>query len=64
VVGLTNIVIADVPTPIGLPFAFFPMSEKSLVQICKLLDPDKVETNPPGTASGEDASQYSIKVQI
>ena len=23
VVGLTNLVIADVPTPIGLPFAFF-----------------------------------------
>lgn len=29
VVGLTNLVIADVPTPIGLPFAFFPMSETS-----------------------------------
>ncbi len=29
VVGLTNLVIADVPTPIGLPFAFFPMSEQS-----------------------------------
>ncbi|MGL2967412.1 putative LPS assembly protein LptD [Flavobacterium sp. XGLA_31] len=29
VVGLTNMVIADVPTPIALPFAFFPMSEKS-----------------------------------
>ena len=29
VVGLTNMVIADVPTPIGLPFAFFPMSETS-----------------------------------
>lgn len=29
VIGLTNMVIADVPTPIGLPFAFFPMSEKS-----------------------------------
>lgn len=27
VVGPTNMVIADVPTPIGLPFAFFPMSE-------------------------------------
>lgn len=27
VVGLTNMVIADVPTPVGLPFAFFPMSE-------------------------------------
>ena len=27
VVGLTNMYIADVPTPIGLPFAFFPMTE-------------------------------------
>ncbi|MGG7036826.1 MAG: putative LPS assembly protein LptD [Flavobacterium sp.] len=27
VVGFTNMVIADVPTPIALPFAFFPMSE-------------------------------------
>jgi len=30
VTGVTNMVIADVPTPIGLPFAFFPMSEKSV----------------------------------
>ena len=29
VVGLTNMVIADVPTPLVLPFAFFPMTEKS-----------------------------------
>ena len=29
VVGLTNMVIADVPTPIGLPFGYFPMSEKA-----------------------------------
>lgn len=27
VVGVTNMYIADVPTPIGLPFAFFPMSD-------------------------------------
>ena len=27
VTGLTNMYIADVPTPIGLPFAFFPLSE-------------------------------------
>lgn len=26
VTGVTNMVIADVPTPIGLPFAFFPLS--------------------------------------
>ncbi|MFC6095953.1 putative LPS assembly protein LptD [Flavobacterium qiangtangense] len=29
VVGLTNLVIADVPVPLGVPFAFFPMSNKS-----------------------------------
>jgi lipopolysaccharide assembly outer membrane protein LptD (OstA) len=29
VVGFTNMVIADVPTPIMLPFAFFPMTETS-----------------------------------
>ncbi|RTL13675.1 MAG: LPS-assembly protein LptD [Flavobacteriaceae bacterium] len=29
VAGLTNMVIMDVPTPIGLPFAYFPMSEKN-----------------------------------
>lgn len=30
VTGATNMVIQGVPTPIGLPFAFFPMSEKSV----------------------------------
>ncbi len=29
VAGLTNMVIADVPTPIGLPFAYFPITDKS-----------------------------------
>jgi lipopolysaccharide assembly outer membrane protein LptD (OstA) len=29
VVGFTNMYIADVPTPLALPFAFFPMSETS-----------------------------------
>lgn len=29
VVGTTNMVIADVPTPIALPFAFFPITDKS-----------------------------------
>jgi lipopolysaccharide assembly outer membrane protein LptD (OstA) len=29
VTGLTNMVIEGVPTPIGVPFAFFPMTEKS-----------------------------------
>ena len=30
VVGPTNMVIANVPTPLGLPFAYFPMSEESV----------------------------------
>lgn len=29
VVGFTNMYIADVPTPLALPFAFFPMTEKA-----------------------------------
>lgn len=29
VVGLTNLVIADVPTPVALPFGFFPMTDKA-----------------------------------
>jgi lipopolysaccharide assembly outer membrane protein LptD (OstA) len=28
--GVTNMVIADVPTPLGVPFAFFPMTEESV----------------------------------
>ncbi|WP_338733987.1 putative LPS assembly protein LptD [Mangrovimonas cancribranchiae] len=28
VVGPTNMVIADVPTPVGLPFGFFPLTDK------------------------------------
>lgn len=31
VAGLTNMVIANVPTPIALPFAFFPMSKETSV---------------------------------
>jgi hypothetical protein len=27
ITGLTNLVIADVPTPIALPFAYFPLSK-------------------------------------
>ncbi|VXB62428.1 Organic solvent tolerance protein OstA [Flavobacterium sp. 9AF] len=29
VAGLTNLVIVDVPTPVGLPFAYFPMTNES-----------------------------------
>jgi len=31
ITGLTNMVIADVPTPIALPFAYFPMSSEESV---------------------------------
>ncbi|SDX88903.1 putative LPS assembly protein LptD [Flavobacterium degerlachei] len=31
VTGLTNMVIADVPTPIALPFAYFPLSKETAV---------------------------------
>ena len=31
VTGLTNMVIADVPTPLALPFAFFPMSKETSI---------------------------------
>lgn len=31
VVGITNLYIADVPTPIGIPFGFFPLSSKRSV---------------------------------
>ncbi|WP_166670576.1 putative LPS assembly protein LptD [Flavobacterium sp. 270] len=31
IVGLTNMVIADVPTPLALPFAYFPMSQEKSV---------------------------------
>ncbi|TVZ55264.1 hypothetical protein OD91_0510 [Lutibacter sp. Hel_I_33_5] len=30
IVGLSNLVVADVPTPFFLPFAYFPQSEKSI----------------------------------
>ncbi|MGL5112396.1 MAG: putative LPS assembly protein LptD [Flavobacterium sp.] len=31
ITGLTNMVIADVPTPLALPFAYFPMSKETSV---------------------------------
>lgn len=31
VTGLTNMVIADVPTPLALPYAFFPMSKETSI---------------------------------
>ncbi|WP_428225019.1 putative LPS assembly protein LptD [Flavobacterium sp.] len=45
VTGLTNMVIADVPTPIGVPFAFFPMTEKATSGI---IMPTYGQTNQQG----------------
>ncbi len=46
VAGLTNMYIADVPTPIGLPFAFFPMEKKRSVS--GILIPSFSESNERG----------------
>ncbi|MEO8515733.1 MAG: putative LPS assembly protein LptD [Flavobacterium sp.] len=45
VTGLVNMVIADVPTPLGLPFAFFPMTEESTSGI---IPPTFGDTNARG----------------
>ena len=45
VTGLTNMVIADVPTPIGVPFAFFPMTEEATSGI---IMPTYGQTNQQG----------------
>ena len=47
VVGFTNMVIADVPTPLALPFAFFPMTEKSR---SGLIIPTYTDSNTRGFA--------------
>ena len=46
VTGLTNMVIANVPTPIALPFAFFPMSKET--SISGLLLPSYNDSNNRG----------------
>lgn len=45
VTGVTNLVIEDVPTPIGLPFAFFPMAQKA---VSGFIIPSFGETNLRG----------------
>jgi lipopolysaccharide assembly outer membrane protein LptD (OstA) len=45
VTGLTNMFIADVPTPIGLPFAYFPLTKK---QTSGLIFPSFGEDNNRG----------------
>ncbi|TVZ51094.1 putative LPS assembly protein LptD [Dokdonia sp. Hel_I_53] len=46
VAGLTNMYIADVPTPIGIPFAFFPMEKERSVS--GFLIPSFNESNERG----------------
>lgn len=46
VTGLTNMVIANVPTPIALPFAFFPMSKET--SISGLILPSYNDSNNRG----------------
>ena len=46
VTGLTNMVIANVPTPIALPFAFFPMSKET--SISGILLPSYNDSNTRG----------------
>ncbi|MGO4904072.1 putative LPS assembly protein LptD [Flavobacterium sp. W20_MBD1_R3] len=46
VTGLTNMVIANVPTPIALPFAFFPMSQET--SISGLILPSYNDSNNRG----------------
>lgn len=45
VTGVTNLVIEDVPTPIGLPFAFFPLAQKA---VSGFIFPSFGETNLRG----------------
>lgn len=45
VVGVTNLVIADVPTPVALPFAFFPMTNEKRSGI---ILPNPQSTNTQG----------------
>jgi lipopolysaccharide assembly outer membrane protein LptD (OstA) len=46
VTGLTNMVIADVPTPIALPFAFFPMGKE--ISISGVILPSYNDSNTRG----------------
>ncbi|MEO8239148.1 MAG: putative LPS assembly protein LptD [Flavobacterium sp.] len=46
ITGLTNMVIADVPTPIALPFAYFPMSQEK--SISGIIIPSYNDSNTRG----------------
>ncbi|MEZ7499353.1 putative LPS assembly protein LptD [Flavobacterium sp. Arc3] len=46
ITGLTNLVIADVPTPIALPFAYFPLSKET--SISGIILPSYSDSNTRG----------------
>ncbi|KUJ63051.1 organic solvent tolerance protein OstA [Flavobacteriaceae bacterium CRH] len=46
ITGLTNMVIADVPTPLALPFAYFPMSQEK--SISGIIIPSYNDSNTRG----------------
>lgn len=46
ITGLTNLVVADVPTPIALPFAYFPLSKETSVS--GILIPSYNDSNSRG----------------
>lgn len=57
VVGFANMYIADVPTPIGLPFAFFPMTEK---RASGVIIPRYAQTNLRGFAIQNGGYYFAI----
>ena len=61
VTGFTNLVIEDVPTPIGLPFAFFPMSQES---VSGLIIPSFGDTNLRGYYLQNGGFYFALSDQI
>ena len=57
VTGFANMYIADVPTPIGLPFAFFPMTEK---RASGVIIPRYAQTNLRGFAIQNGGYYFAI----
>ncbi len=58
VAGLTNMYIADVPTPIGLPFAFFPMDKQQSVS--GFIIPNPGETRQRGYSLQDGGYYFAI----
>ena len=61
VTGFTNLVIEDVPTPIGLPFAFFPMAQES---VSGLIIPSFGDTNLRGYYLQNGGFYFALSDQI